>query len=102
MRRKTKYFGALFALVSDVKKDEIITKERIGRIRPDFGLDAKRYFDVIGNTFLQGARRGDCVTFKHKRRELSKEEMLRLEKLKGIADTLRRANKCRTVSCNVG
>ncbi len=57
--RRSLYFS------DDIKVGEIITKEKIRRVRPGYGLDPSKYNTVLGTVCIKNARKGDRVTVDH-------------------------------------
>ena len=60
-----KVFRRSIYFVKDVNQGDILTKESIRHIRPEFGLEAKYYETAIGSKNLKAAKRGDRLTLKH-------------------------------------
>tara|TARA_A100001388_G_scaffold277204_1_gene267349 strand:+ start:1418 stop:2473 length:1056 start_codon:yes stop_codon:yes gene_type:complete len=57
--RRSLYFS------NNIKVGEIITKEKIKRVRPGYGLDPSKYNMVLGSICTKNAKKGDRVTVDH-------------------------------------
>ena len=60
-----KVFRRSLYFVEDVEAGDILTPDKVRRIRPGYGLEAKYFDEVIGSTARKPAKRGDRVTLAH-------------------------------------
>lgn len=61
-KRNSRLFSRSLFVVNDVKSGEIITKENVRSIRPNYGLHPKYYSKILGKKFAFNIKRGEPLT----------------------------------------